>query len=137
MTEYELFQLLEACGYEPSDENLAILKEDDDLLEELLAEQAKQYRDTMKAEIFGESVEGALRYMLESCGYEPSDENLSVLREILREEDGLLIDKAANKSQGHFNQKAERRNQRVDNIGKTVTAPARGVVTGVKNIVGM
>ena len=131
MTEYELFQLLEACGYEPSDENLAILKEDDDLLEELLAEQAKQYRDTMKAEIFGESVEGAFRYMLEACGYEPSDENLGVLRE-----NGLLIDKLDNKVQGHFNQKAERRNQQADNIGKTVTAPARGVVSGVKNIFG-
>jgi len=62
MTDYEIYQLLEENGYEPSEENLAIVKNLDEDAE-------YEYSDY------------ELYQLLEDNGYEPSEENLAYLRE--------------------------------------------------------
>lgn len=62
MTDYEIYQLLEENGYEPSEENLAIVKNLDENAE-------CEYSDY------------ELYQLLEENGYEPSEENLAYLRE--------------------------------------------------------
>ena len=63
-TDYELMQMLDEAGYEPTRENVQVLREN--------------YSDE---KTLNEFTDYELMQILDECGYEPSMENVEILRE--------------------------------------------------------